>query len=211
MRFLHVPEDPIARRRVAVPAVHAQSLVRAGFKVALRHEHLLADHIPSRARVVQPLEQPPFLIASRNRPIRIERLRTIDVGAIAARLIVAKLARIEHVELGQIAELQPSVELDIRSARNGCGAERHVFVVRLKRRGAPRQEKFGRRAVLVEQAGPVVLHLVIVEHDDPRKRGMRGLEMRVALVECVSIAIGRNGHRLGPSCCRGSVGDTPSS
>ena len=76
------------------------------------------------------------------------------------------------------------------------GAQRHVLVVGLERDGAARQEQLGRRSVLVERPRPVVLHLVIVEDHQPREGGVRGLEVRVALVDRVAVAVGGNGHRF---------------
>ncbi len=136
-----------------------------------------------------------------------------DLPAVTTGLVVAVLAGVEHVEGGQIPPPQPPVELDRVAAVRLCGPQRHVLVVRLVRRRPPSGPLRGgqrRGVVRADRARVVVLHLMVVRYDDPRRGGVRGLEIRVGLVLRVATTVVRERHDLVAqvqprSPCRGAV------
>ena len=88
------------------------------------------------------------------------------------------------------------VELHVDAPWRRRPAQRHVLVVRLQRGGAPIQKRglrFGRHLV-----GPVVRELMVVEHRQPRRRCVRGLQIGVGLVLRIALPIAGQRHRLGP-------------
>ena len=99
------------------------------------------------------------------------------------------MPRVEHVQIDQAAELQPPVEAHVAARGQRAGAQRHRFVVRLIGGGAAQHEELRRRVVLVEVAGVVVVDLVIVPGDHPRRRGVRRHQVAVRFVQRVAVAI----------------------
>ena len=116
-----------------------------------------------------------------------------DLPAVAAGLVVAELPGVEHVERGQRAPADPAVERDAVAAVGAArGAQRHVLVVRLVRRGppgGPLRRGQRRAAVGAHHVGVVVLHLVVVRDHQPRRDRVRGLQVRVGLVLRVPAAV----------------------
>src|SRR5207247_1778374 len=90
-----------------------------------------------------------------------------------------------------------SVDAQVRSVGPHARRQRQVLVVRAVRSGAPLEELVARQAGLGPVAGAVVVALVTVPGDDPRARGMRRLQVRVAAIERVARAIVRERVRLG--------------
>ena len=64
-----------------------------------------------------------------------------------------------------------------------------MLVVRLVSRGAPLEKDFRIVGILRAIVRVIVVDLVIGPRNDPRKRGMRGLEIGVPLVQPVAVAI----------------------
>ena len=82
-----------------------------------------------------------------------------------------------------------AIEPQCRPLRDLRASERHVLVVRLVGRGATEQEGVARVIVLRDVVRIVVVHLVIVPGDPPRKRRMRGLEIRIGPILRVAVAV----------------------
>ena len=83
------------------------------------------------------------------------------------------------------------------------GAQRHVLVVRLERGGAALPEVLGGVvelagvAVLRDLVRPVVVHLVVVPHHQPRRDRVRGLQVGVGLVLRVPLPVAGQAGGLG--------------
>jgi hypothetical protein len=107
-------------------------------------------------------------------------------------------AGVEQVDVDQVAEGQATVEGDVDARRYRRPPERHVLVVGLEGGGPAGQEGFsglGGR-ILGHLVGPVVVDLVVVEHDRPREGGVGGLQVGVALVLAVPVPVLDQGDRL---------------
>ena len=76
-----------------------------------------------------------------------------------------------------------------------AGTQRHVLVEGLVAGVAAREEALGR--ALAEEAGVVVLHLMVVPGHDPGAGAVRGLQVGIGAVERVAVAVvgQRRGHR----------------
>ncbi len=85
------------------------------------------------------------------------------------------------------------VELHVDAAWYGGAAQRHVLVVRAEG-GLAAGEEVG-LGLLRHLVGPVVVDLVVVPDDQPRRGGVRGLQIRVGLVLRVPLPV--VGQRLG--------------
>ncbi len=86
-----------------------------------------------------------------------------------------------------------------------CPAQRQLLVVGLEGRGPAGEERLARLAdrVLRDLVGPVVVDLVVVEHDDPRERRVRRPQVGVGRVVRVPPAVLRSvTGSLSPSCRR---------
>src|SRR5439155_4026294 len=81
-----------------------------------------------------------------------------------------------------------SVELEVGALRPRR-THRRVLVERLIARRSFRDRGLVARVVLVDTAGVVVLHLVVIPSDDPWERGMRRLKIFVGLVLRIAIAV----------------------
>ena len=156
----------------------------------LGEEHLLGERVPAGRRAGEVGEQPALLLAAEDRPARVE-----PTGLI---LIAAVLTSVEHVHVEQVAERRPAEELDVEAARDRRAPQRHVLVVRLEGRCTPGMERVGRlqRGVLGDLVRPVVVDLVVVEHDQPGERGVARLEVGIAPVLGVPVAVLLEGDRL---------------
>src|SRR5206468_8267014 len=62
-----------------------------------------------------------------------------------------------------------------------------MLVPRLERRGAAQHEELRGRFLFVRVAGPVVLDLVIVVAHNERRGRVRGLQVRVELMQTVAV------------------------
>ncbi len=189
--------EPRARGRVAVPRVHRDRVGGARVVVATAEEHLLPDHVPRRPRAPEPVGQPRLLGRARQRPRRVGGVRAVLV-AVAAGLVVAELPGVEHVERRQPAPLHPPVELHRRPVRHRGAPQRHVLVVGAVRRGPALGEARHGGGVLGDQPGVVVVDLVVVPDHQPRRGGVRGLQVGVGLVLREPLPVVGQRHRLRP-------------
>ena len=107
------------------------------------------------------------------------------------------------LQVEQVAEPEPAEEPHAGSDRQRAATERHVLVVGAVR-GRPLLQEHGRvgAGVAVVDARVVVLHVVVVGEDHPRRRSVRGLQRTVGLVERVPVPVvgeRRQLQRLGPA------------
>ena len=115
-------------------------------EIALRHQRLLSEHVPSRARAIEARLEPLFLIDAEEREFRIESLRgLLDVRGSAAsgrraRLVAAILPVVEEVELHEPPERDAMVEPHVRAERNHLPPQRQVLEVGAIRRRTPREQ-----------------------------------------------------------------------
>ena len=165
---------------VAVPGVHGVLIERPRVAVLGRHEHLLGQQVPPRSRPGQTAVEPPFLLRAEDAPVRRLPRGAADHPGVAADLVVAVLTGVEQVHGGQVAPGEAAEDRQVRAVRQRRPAQRHVLVVGTERRG-PAQREVSLRGLRVE-AGPVGVHLVVVEHHRPGCDGVRPLQIGVRLV-----------------------------
>ena len=197
-----------ARGGIAVPAVVPQSLTSAGLGIAHTKQRLMTQHVPLAAGACQGPLNPTLLRRAEVAALRIAPGRTGGrVNQAAARpavlqtgLAVAILARIQQVERGQPAERHLSIDAHLGAARQPGEAlrqhrraQRHVLVIGLVGGGTTRGEigraTHAQHTTALVQAGVVVLHLVVVPGQQPRAGGVHGLQISVALVQGVALAV----------------------
>jgi hypothetical protein len=124
-------------------------------------------------------------------------------GVLVARLVVAVLAGVQQVDLGQVAEAQPPVQG--HGGASGRAAQRQVLPGRPVG-GRPAAHEGDRVAVLGGMAaGVVVLDLVVVEGDQERVAGVGGLEVAVGLVQGVADPVASQVGRLAANMAAGQV------
>jgi hypothetical protein len=160
--------------------IHEVPLVGPWRVVHLRHQDLLRDDRPPRARSPNRVQQPTLLPGPEHRRGRVECAAAQWPGT--ARLVAAVLPRIHHEERRQAAELKLAVQLQGAAVRACRRPKRHVLVVGLICRRAALQEHVHRHRFLGDDAGVVVVHLVIVPADGEWLRGVRPLQIGVRLV-----------------------------
>jgi len=182
-------EQARAARIVAGPLIHRHAFVRAGRLIDSRRHHLLWHHVPRALRSVHPIEQPPLLCRSEDRRLRIGGARTRRLRSVRAWLVGAELPRVEHEERGELPVGELSIELHRRAGRSRSPPQRHVLVVGLVGRGAPGEKDVPRVVPFGDLTCPVVVDFVIVGRQDPGKRRVRRLQIRVEVVLRVPIAI----------------------
>jgi hypothetical protein len=113
-RFLQPVVEALPGGDVAVPFVHRESAVGIDLRhVAHVGGNLLSDHRPLAGRRSQVGEQPILLFGAQHRAIGLKRFGAVAVAAVAAGLIRSPLSRVEHVQVDEIAELQPPVNLHV--------------------------------------------------------------------------------------------------
>jgi hypothetical protein len=187
---------------VAVPLVGAELAGAVAVALDVRREgNLLGEHVPARVRVGEAVQQPPQLDAAEHRARLVERL-----GAVAGRvaqgdrtglgLVGAVLARVEHVEPGEGAPVDATVQPEVGTGGPRRAAQRHVLVVGLVGRRAARQPLVAGHVGIGVLVGVVVLDLVVVPGHQERKTGMRGAQARVRLVLRVTDPIVREAADL---------------
>ena len=76
----------------------------------LGEQQLLADDAPAGAGVVEPFLDPPLLPTAEHRVVVAERGLAAQGLAVAARVVGAVLAVVEHRELGEAAVVQAAVD-----------------------------------------------------------------------------------------------------
>src|SRR6476469_6489686 len=99
------------------------------------------------------------------------------------------LARIEHEKICETTERRAAMQPHVRPSGTSPLRKRHMLVVGLVCRCTPKQESIAWVEVLRAIVRVVVLYLVIIPRDDPCKSCVRGLQVRVALVEGITVAI----------------------
>ncbi len=118
------------------------------------------------------------------------------VGPVVAGLVAAVLAAVEHVEARQPAPVERPVDAQVR-AGGGVEPHGHVLPPGPVAGGPPGRKLGGLGGELGDEAGVVVLDLVVVPGDDPRARGVDALQRRVALVLPVAVAVVVERDQLG--------------
>src|SRR5690606_36934785 len=166
--------DAAAGGDVAVPGVLAGDLDGTLVPVTLGEEHLLADDVPAGARAAPAVAQPLLLAGPGDGAVRVGGLGAV-LEAVAAALVVAVLAGVEHVEDGGLSPPHAPVNPHVDAAGDGGPAQRHVLVIGAEG-GLAAGEEAGLRPVgaLGHLPGPVVVDLVVVPDDQPGRRGVRG-------------------------------------
>ena len=200
-----VAEHQVALPAEAVPRVGAQ--IQAGVTgqrqvqgAHLRRVHVdeadrgdhhrVADQLPAHTGLLgrgEAVEEPLPLRRAQHRPT--DRLEVVAHDRPAqqpeerrAEVLVAVLAAVEDEQLGQVAPTQiPEHPAAVDRPH------RHVLEPRLVRRGAAFGELGQERPVVV------VGHLVVVPRRDDRMRGVGGLQVGVAAVQAVSLAVALEG------------------
>ena len=132
-----------------------------------------------------------------HRPLLGKELRARAHEPAAARVRRTVLTAVEHEQVDEVAEAAPSVQPLMSAERNQPPRQGLMLVVRLIRSRAPREEELRRIAVRGEVRGVVVVDLVIVGGEHPGARRVRGLEVRIRLVDRVAQAIVLERERLG--------------
>ena len=132
-----------------------------------------------------------------HRTFRSQSFGTLCFSAVPMRLIGTVLPTVEDEDLRQSSKRGLSIQLHVRTARDGSLSQRHVFVVSLIGRRPTQQKIFRLRIqVLRDGAGAVVVELVIVPSHQPRKPGMHPLEIAIGLVQGMPISIQRQRRDL---------------
>ena len=181
-----------------------------GVVLQLSHQHALGDHVPARPRARRGrFRSQRSCVASGHGRRGVEAGVAGRLLAVAAGVVGSVLARVEQVELGDVAVAQPPVELDVASPRPRAQRHRHVLEVGLVADRPPRDELRARVRPLGVDARVVVVDLVVVPGDHPGEQPVRLLEVRVGLVERVlepvaleREALGRERGRHGRRCER---------
>src|SRR2546430_1528467 len=195
LRARQLIQDQLAVGDVTHPVVDTieDVLPRIGARVLLREAHRLRDEVPVGSRSSEPGEEPGALLDAEHRALGIDARRAVSRW----RLVLLRaechlggtvLPGVEHVERGEIAERDRSIELELWTLRSR-DADGHVLVEGLVTRGALRDRLLVARIFLVDATRVVVLDLVVVPCDDPRESGVRGLKILVGPVLRVPIAV----------------------
>ena len=105
-----------------------------------------------------------------------------------ADLVVAVLACIQHMQVGGLAPGVAAVHLCIGADGQLRLSQRHMLPVSAVRRCAFAQKVLApaRRGAVI---GVVIFDLVVVPRHDPGKRGVRGLQIGIGLVQRVARAV----------------------
>ena len=159
-----------------------------------RDHHRVADQLPLGHLAGQRLLEPVHLRPPGDGPVGVG-LRRVDLRG---ELLVTVGAQVEHADLDEGAVLEAAVELAAVTQPRGAGhPRRHPLVVRLVAGGpAPEPVALGRRVVLGSALPGVVGGLVVVPGDDEGHLGVQALEVHVALVLRVPLAVVREGEDL---------------
>ena len=83
--------------------------------VAAAEEHLLAEHVPGLRGRGEAVGQPLLLRRARAASASGSSAGGQSLYAVTAGLVVAVLPGVEHVEVRELAPLEPAVELDVGS------------------------------------------------------------------------------------------------
>ena len=109
----------------------------------------------------------------------------------------AVLPAVEQMDAQQVAPIERGVDAHAIAGRPRPRRQRHVLVERLIGGGAALQERGGRDQIFRPGAGIVVLHLVVVPGDQATGGGVQALQIRIAAVLRIAVAIERErGRRL---------------
>jgi hypothetical protein len=129
---VQVLDDPVARGREAVPRVVPEQVAGVAVMVELGHQDLLRDHVPAGVRAVEPAQQPALLVRAGHREPRVERRGAALLLAVAARRLVAVLARVEEAQLGKVAPRDPAVDRHVLAVRDRLAAQGQMLVVQIR-------------------------------------------------------------------------------
>ncbi len=194
-----VVQQARAGGRVAVPAIGPVAAAAvAGVALAVAgHQGLLGQQVPGAAGVPG-LRQPALLRCAQQAAVRLDEGRAFaqvhGVRSAAARLGadlgVAPAAAVQRDHTGQRSPVPALVEPQRRQVVGprlpGLG-EGHVLPIGLNGSGPARREVS--RQVVALVACIVVRHLVVVPGAEPGCAGVHGLQVRVALVQGVALAV----------------------
>ena len=144
-----------------------------------------------RLRAPEPVVEPALLSCAEHGPVPLQGLGAVRLlpRSVGTRLRGTEQSRIEHVHGEEIAHREAAVREDVRSARQLRAPQRQMLVPRLERRGAAQHEELRGRFLFVRVAGPVVLDLVIVVAHNERRGRVRGLQVRVELMQTVAMPV----------------------
>ena len=205
LRLANGAQQALACGGVAVPSVGTGA---ATWKGALCKQGLLADDAPAPAlglgrAVARQLGCQPALLAPAQKTAAV----ACQIGAVCgldggwafahgctAGLEVAVLARIQHPEIGQCTPALLAVQRATGRWHGQAGllvgdrgAQWHVLVKRLVSRHALGDKGLDLAYAIV--AHIVVFHLVIVPGDEPGAVRMHGLQVRIAFVQRIAVAV----------------------
>jgi hypothetical protein len=185
-------EQARAGGRVAVPAVHPVAVLGAAPAVGLGQQRGLRDHGPARGRRRELAGEPGFLRRAEEAAPGREPVGAVGQrrGAAAreAGVVRAVLAPVGQQHVEHPAETVAAVDGGIGAARAHGGGHGHVLVPGLVGRGADREKLRGVDGARRHVVGVVVGDLVVVPGHEPGKGGVRGLQMRIGLVQRIAVA-----------------------
>ena len=201
----HALQEALARGAVAVPRVVVSGAAHGCGDAGGGNQGGLRQQAPSAFRGGQAKVQPPFLLGAEHAALGVVELVTLRHHAataahrVATGLGAAVLAAIEGPEVGQLAPVELLVQTHrglLRALRVGGDQHGLVLKVGLVSGGAAQQKLLRVGVVAVLVVGVVVDHFVVVPHQHPRMGGVRGLQVRVAFVLGVALAVLRQGLGL---------------
>ena len=197
--FADLAHQPLAGFGVAVPAVGGLLAVGvfAGGEQRGLHQLAPARGIAGAGGVgLQLLAQPALLFPAQKAAGRVVQggalLRVHRAGAGlafgAAGLQITVLPAVEQVQPRQIAPLQAAIQAQtLKAAPQSAGAQRHVFVEGLPGGGAPCKKVSAIPAPIL--ACIVIFYFVVIPDDGPVAGRMGGLEMGIAFVQRIAVAV----------------------
>ena len=178
-----VGEQLLALGGVALPRV--ELVVGAAEHLRRHHHHLVADHLPGRLGAVELALDPGHLIRAEQRP-RLAQLGAAGDDRVAARLVGAVAALVEHEQVERLAEAQLAVDPVAPAGERRHRLEPRLVTGRAARAG---ESLLGREPAAGRRAGVVVLDLVVVPDDHHRGLGVERAQRLVAPVERVLRAV----------------------
>ena len=192
-------QQTIARGGVAAPLIHRVADARPAERIEGRHHHLIGEHLPAGARAREPVVQPAFLLGAKHRALGIGPVAARDFFvSVAARVVAAVLSSIEEKDSRKRSPVERASDREVCPGFRARHANGLMLPPRLIRRGSPRSHLLlGHHRILAEQAGVVVVHLVIVPDDEPWAQAMSRAKQRIHLVLAVAQTIAGEIERFG--------------
>ena len=188
-------EQPVAGLRVAVPGIGPVAAATLGRRILpriARHQRLLGQQIPW-PRQIPALGEPALLREAEQAALRIHERRAVGQrhrvpsrrGRASGRPGRRGTGGRRPVGCGRACPSRADRRMRMSGPTGPCRfRKRHVLPVGTISGGATGRE-IGLE-VLGLHVGVVVGDLVVVPHQQPRRRGVRGLQQRVALVRRVA-------------------------